>query len=180
MGKIPRELREAIAANIRACRMKAYPGRGGGKKCAEAFGVSPQQWSPWERGMRTPDELRLSQLADFFGVTVEYLRRDHSISGTTPNTCPECGAQSNETRPNNESNPRDDGVMRPTAPGFSACPFYRPPKPGQPWSGNVRCLCWLAERLFGDLREHGIAFRLHPDDIDLIFERYAKSFQERP
>lgn len=77
MGKIPNELRETIARNIRDCRMKKFPGRGGGKKCAETFGVSPQQWSPWERGMRTPDELRLSQIAEFFGVTVEYLRRDN-------------------------------------------------------------------------------------------------------
>lgn len=79
MGKIPNELRETIAKNIRDCRMKKFPGRGGGKKCAEAFGVSPQQWSPWERGMRTPDELRLSQIADFFGVTVEFLRRDNAV-----------------------------------------------------------------------------------------------------
>lgn len=79
MGKIPNELRETIARNIRDCRMKKFPGRGGGKKCAESFGVSPQQWSPWERGMRTPDELRLSQIADFFGVTVEFLRRDNSV-----------------------------------------------------------------------------------------------------
>lgn len=79
MGKIPNELRETIARNIRDCRMKKFPGRGGGKKCAESFGVSPQQWSPWERGMRTPDEYRLSQIADFFGVTVEYLRRDNTV-----------------------------------------------------------------------------------------------------
>lgn len=79
MGKIPNELRETIARNIRDCRMKKFPGRGGGKKCAESFGVSPQQWSPWERGMRTPDELRLSQIAEFFGVTVEFLRRDNSV-----------------------------------------------------------------------------------------------------
>lgn len=79
MGKIPNELRETIAQNIRDCRAKKFPGRGGGKKCAEAFGVSPQQWSPWERGMRTPDELRLSQIAEFFGVTVEFLRRDNNV-----------------------------------------------------------------------------------------------------
>lgn len=79
MGKIPNELREIIARNIRDCRIKKFPGRGGGKKCAETFGVSPQQWSPWERGMRTPDELRLSQIAEFFGVTVEFLRRDNSV-----------------------------------------------------------------------------------------------------
>jgi Predicted transcriptional regulators len=58
--------------------MEKFPGRGGGKKCAESFGVSPQQWSPWERGMRTPDESRLLQIANFFDVTVEFLRRDHT------------------------------------------------------------------------------------------------------
>ncbi len=29
--------------------------------------------------MRTPDELRLSQIAEFFDVTVEFLRRDNSV-----------------------------------------------------------------------------------------------------
>lgn len=29
--------------------------------------------------MRTPDELRLAQIAEFFGVTVEFLRRDNSV-----------------------------------------------------------------------------------------------------
>lgn len=88
MGKIPNELRETIARNIRECRMKKFPGRGGGKKCAESFGVSPQQWSPWERGMRTPDELRLSQIAEFFDVTVEYLRRDNSARFAEPKNEP--------------------------------------------------------------------------------------------
>ena len=84
MGRIPDELRQIIAANIRAERMKKFPGRGGGKRCAEAFGVSPQQWSPWERGTRTPDEIRLQQLAGFFSVTVEHMRRDHSAPGNKP------------------------------------------------------------------------------------------------
>lgn len=86
MGKIPPELKRTIAANIRACRMKKFPGRGGGKMCAEALGVSPQQWSPWERGKRTPDEARLSQIADFFGVTAEFLRDPcaHSGQGMDP------------------------------------------------------------------------------------------------
>lgn len=84
MGRIPDELRQAIATNIRAERMKKFPGRGGSKKCAAAFSefigknVSPQQWSPWEKGKRTPDESRLKQIAGFFGVTVEDLRRDKS------------------------------------------------------------------------------------------------------
>ncbi len=78
MGKIPTELRNIIARNIRECRKKKFPGRGGSKKCAEKFGVSPQQWSPWERGKRTPDEDRLAKIAKFFGVDVEFLRRDNS------------------------------------------------------------------------------------------------------
>jgi transcriptional regulator with XRE-family HTH domain len=84
MGKIPEKLREIIASNIKQCRKVKFPGRGGGKACAEAFGVSPQQWSPWENGKRTPDELRLTQLAVFFGVTVEYLRHDHQSRSQTP------------------------------------------------------------------------------------------------
>lgn len=77
MGKMPNALRENIARNIRDCRLKNFPGRGGGKRCAESFGVSPQQWSPWESGKRTPDELRLEQIANFFSTTVEWFRRDH-------------------------------------------------------------------------------------------------------
>ena len=83
MGKIPAELRENIARNIRECRSRAFPGRGGGKRCAEAFGVTPQQWSPWERGLRTPDEVRLARIAELFGVTVEYLRRDNRVDVQT-------------------------------------------------------------------------------------------------
>lgn len=75
MGRIPAELRENIARNIKAERIKKFPGKGGGKLCAETFGVTPQQWSPWERGMRTPDEYRLLQIAEFFGCSVEHLRR---------------------------------------------------------------------------------------------------------
>ena len=52
MGRIPNELRQAIASNIRAARTKKFPNRGGSKQCAEAFSQfigkkgSPQQWSP--------------------------------------------------------------------------------------------------------------------------------------
>lgn len=79
MGKMPDALRETIARNIRYCRLHKFPGRGGGKRCAESFGVSPQQWSPWESGKRTPDELRLEQIALFFETTVEWFRRDHRM-----------------------------------------------------------------------------------------------------
>lgn len=83
MGKMPDALRETIARNIRYCRLHKFPGRGGGKRCAESFGVSPQQWSPWESGKRTPDELRLEQIASFFGTTVEWFRRDHRLEHET-------------------------------------------------------------------------------------------------
>ena len=80
MGKIPSELREIIAWNIRDCRYKRYPGPGGSKQCAEAFNVQPQQWSHWETGNRTPDETSLAQIARFFDTTVEYMRRDNRPS----------------------------------------------------------------------------------------------------
>ncbi len=78
MVKAPKKLREIIAGNIRECRKKQFPGLGGQKRCAQAFGVTQQYWSPWERGHRTPNEMRMLQLARFFGVTVEYLRSDNS------------------------------------------------------------------------------------------------------
>ncbi len=84
MGKIPQELRQIIAANIRAERQKQYPGCGGGKKCAAALGVAHSQWSPWERGRRTPEDFRLRQIAEHFGVSVEYLRQDHSPPESKP------------------------------------------------------------------------------------------------
>ncbi|MCC8165460.1 MAG: helix-turn-helix domain-containing protein [Planctomycetes bacterium] len=92
MGKTPAHLRQTIAKNIRQCRLDKYPGRGGSKKCAEDFGVSPQQWSPWENGKRTPDEVRLEQIAVFFGTTVEWIRTDHRCvtdsSPVTPHPVP--------------------------------------------------------------------------------------------
>ncbi len=178
MRKIPENLRQIIAANIRTCRMKKYPGRGGGKKCAEAFGVSPQQWSPWERGMRTPDELRLSQIAEFFGVTVEYLRRDNSAPGMSSTSNPsnaEAGVSPNGGAPSDRANRQNNFEPRPPDLFLSHCPFYRPPKPGQPLSNSVHSLCWLAERFFGDMREFGITIRLHPDDIDRIVGRVLGS-----
>lgn len=107
MGKIPHHLRETIARNIRNCRLRKFPGRGGAKKCAEEFGVSPQQWSPWERGGRTPDEDRLEAIAMFFGVTVEFLRRDRSIAGTpaTPPPAAKPDAPGNNCPPQQHSNP---------------------------------------------------------------------------
>ena len=78
MGKIPVDLRTNVATNIRNCRNRKYPQWGGSKKCAADFGVSPQQWSQWERGAHMPDEFRMMEIARFFGVSIEYLRRDNS------------------------------------------------------------------------------------------------------
>lgn len=79
MGKVPVDLRYNIAANIRHCRSNRYPMWGGAKKCAEDFGVSPQQWSQWERGKHMPDEYRMIEIAAFFGVSTEFLRRDNTL-----------------------------------------------------------------------------------------------------
>ncbi len=79
MGKVPVDLRHNIAANIRHCRSNRYPMWGGSKKCAEDFGVSPQQWSQWERGKHMPDEYRMIEIAAFFGVSTEFLRRDNEL-----------------------------------------------------------------------------------------------------
>ncbi len=46
--------------------------------CAADFGVSPQQWSQWERGAHMPDEYRMMEIAEFFGVTTAYLRRENA------------------------------------------------------------------------------------------------------
>ncbi len=83
MSKVQSSLRETIARNIRECRLERFPGRGGSKKCAAEFSryigqnISPQQWSPWERGMRMPKERHLQQIAAFFGKTIEYMCGDN-------------------------------------------------------------------------------------------------------
>jgi transcriptional regulator with XRE-family HTH domain len=85
MGKVPVDLRKHIAANIRGCRSERYPRWGGSKRCALDFGVSPQQWSQWERGTHMPDEFRMMEIARFFGVSTEYLRRNNA--GVRPAAC---------------------------------------------------------------------------------------------
>ncbi len=83
MSKVKPSLCETIARNIRECRLERFPGRGGSKKCAAEFSlhigqnISPQQWSPWERGKRMPKELHLQQIAAFFGKTIEYMCSDN-------------------------------------------------------------------------------------------------------
>ncbi len=80
MRKVPVELRKNVATNIKHCRKNKYPKRGGAKRCAEEFGVSAQQWSHWESGSHMPNEFRMMELADFFDVDIEYLRRDNSVA----------------------------------------------------------------------------------------------------
>lgn len=85
MKRIPEALRLTIAENLRYCREQQFPGKGGSKQCAEAFGVTQQQWSPWELGKRLPNETRLEEIATFFGTTVEWLRDRHDFPAATEN-----------------------------------------------------------------------------------------------
>jgi transcriptional regulator with XRE-family HTH domain len=159
MGKIPDELRKTIAKNIRESRMRKYPGRGGSKKCAEEFGVSPQQWSPWERGRRTPDETRLTRIAEHLGVTVEFLRRDN--------------AKQRMEQPLSEGEllgGHGESVVYAGERMVPSCPFYHPPTPGQPWNGEAKSLCWLVERILNEVRD-GIPIRLSREDMNYLLER---------
>lgn len=141
---MPDALRETIARNIRDCRLRKFPGRGGGKRCAESFGVSPQQWSPWESGKRTPDELRLEQIADFFGTTVEWFRRDHRLDSP--------GATS-AFAPAGESS-----IIR----SHTIVPDLTKPRPGMPPFGatttedDINHYLWIMDILTKKLTSNGI------------------------
>lgn len=76
MTRTPKRIRMIIAGNIQKLKEEKFPGRGGSKKCADALGVTPQQWSPWEIGTRGPDEKTLKAIAKLFGVTEEDLLRE--------------------------------------------------------------------------------------------------------
>ncbi len=148
MGAIPIELRKIIAWNIRTCRLRKFPGRGGGKQCAEAFGVSPQQWSPWERGMRTPDEVRLSQMAEFFGVTVEWMRRDNRPQP----------AETPQEPPPKADSPSPGGIA---GVDFPPPPSWEPAPPGSPAS-----FFWLAHHFVMSIETHGL--RLDKQSLDYL------------
>ncbi len=159
MGRIPNKLRLTIAQNIRECRKKKFPGRGGCKKCAEAFGVSPQQWSPWERGGRTPDEIRLQDLAEFFGTTVDWMRRDH----TQPRSEPLRDAHA-------ETPPPRHGRPPPGAPQSGEdAPSSRSWRDEPP--GSVGSIFWLNRHFFHYVMSNGITVRLDQRSIDAICER---------
>lgn len=165
MGKIPSKLRETIARNIRECRQKKYPGRGGAKKCAEAFSthigqnISPQQWSPWECGMRTPEELRLEQMAKFFDVTVEYLRKDHRqpIPGA-----PSMGVPSQAY----SDMGRNLYAELP--------PLYSEPPPG-----SAESFFRLARHLVSSITADGILIRLDRDSVELLLSLLSKNGHRR-
>ncbi len=142
MGKIPIQLRETIARNIRERRKIKFPGRGGSKQCAEAFGVSPQQWSPWETAKRTPDEEHLGKIAEFFGVTVEDLRRDNRPSSMS----------APKSEPNASSREPQPGVFG-QIPGVDTAPDpgWQPDAPGSPAS-----FFWLARYFISFLQTRGL------------------------
>lgn len=71
-----RNLRLLIGWRIREQRELKFPGHGGGGRCAEAYKVTNQQWSSWETGLRTPDDDRLKQMADFFGAKPEIFKTE--------------------------------------------------------------------------------------------------------
>lgn len=152
MGKISRELRETIAANIRNCRAKKFPGRGGGKQCAEAFGATPQQWSQWERGRRMPDKTRLEKIAAFFDVTMEWMRQD--------NTPPPEPAEANPP-PQQESGPFTGSEQKrfetPSPFPFMA-DMYGPMSgawfPAAP--GSAESFYWLARHFIQSMQRHGL------------------------
>lgn len=61
------------------CREKRFPGKGGSKKCADALGITQQQWSQWELGKRMPSDGWLEKIAELFGTTAQWLRDKHDF-----------------------------------------------------------------------------------------------------
>ncbi len=121
--------------------MKHYPQRGGGKYCAEALGVSPQQWSPWETGRRMPGAIRLQQIADFFGVTVDDLRKDNRPP--PPDTA----------TPSHPPNPGEPHPHIGRIPGIDTPPpsGWQPEPPGTPAS-----LFWLLRHFIAGIQTQGV------------------------
>ncbi len=168
MGRIPDDLRQIIADNIRKCRIKKFPGRGGGKKCAEAFKVSPQQWSPWERGNRTPDEDRMNQIAKFFGVTVAYLRQDRrNQPGGSPFL--QQSHTPHESPPSHgETNHGDSPLLFDDLPQIGAAPQPGAPPLTGPAPHPGADTYWLLARFCSQVSHGGIIVRLAPQDMDYL------------
>ncbi len=75
----------AISRTITRLREQRFPGYGGKKKCAEAFGVHPQVWRDWEKGHRTPGPVYQRKLTEFFNITLSQLRGE-TDDLTSPDT----------------------------------------------------------------------------------------------
>lgn len=179
MGKISERLRNIIANNIRQCRLRKYPGWGGSKRCAEALGVSPQQWSPWERGKRTPDEYRLALIAEHFGVTIEYLRCDNNtmhLSGMS--------ARKAESPPSRE--PGAPSSAKATAGVFpSSVGPFPPGRPNPRDPGSPESFYWLLDWLISRLLQQGLTIGHQGSGIDVVLKAYlgellSKNVDEPP
>ncbi len=76
------DIRITIAANLVALRREKKFSQA---ELAEKFGYSDKAVSKWERGESLPDISILKQIADFYGVTVDYLLHDdHSSDKRRP------------------------------------------------------------------------------------------------
>ena len=70
-----KELRDVIASNISALRTERKMTQ---FQLAEILNYSDKAVSKWERGESVPDVIVLKQIADYFGVSVDYLlSEDH-------------------------------------------------------------------------------------------------------
>ena len=75
------EIRQNIATNISAMRNAAGLTQA---QFAEKLNYTDKAISKWERGESVPDIAVLWQIADMFGVTVDWLISDHGSSEATP------------------------------------------------------------------------------------------------
>ena len=69
-------LAKKISESIRSSRIRLFPGHGGQRKAAEAFGIDYGVWNKWEAGRKVPTEANQRRLAEFFGIPVGELRGD--------------------------------------------------------------------------------------------------------
>jgi transcriptional regulator with XRE-family HTH domain len=75
------EIRQNISVNISAMRNSAGLTQA---QFAEKLNYTDKAISKWERGESVPDIAVLWQIADMFGVTVDWLISDHGESESTP------------------------------------------------------------------------------------------------
>ena len=75
------EIRQNIATNISAMRNAAGLTQA---QFAEKLNYTDKAISKWERGESVPDIAVLWQIADMFGVTVDWLISDHGSTEATP------------------------------------------------------------------------------------------------